>query len=123
MSAPLAVIIEDETDLADIFAAALEAAGFATEQIHNGLLAIERLDQLEPTLILLDLHLPGVDGSHVLAHIRADERLRRCRVLLTTADAAYANVLEKDAYLVLLKPISFSQLRDLARRLNPGERA
>ncbi|MBN1148153.1 MAG: response regulator [Anaerolineales bacterium] len=117
MTDPLALIIEDEEDLAVIFAEALKSAGFATEIIDNGIAAVERLAQTTPKVIVLDLHLPGLDGGKVLRQIRADERLKETRVLIASADAAFARTLEKHADLVLLKPISFSQLRDLARRL------
>jgi CheY-like chemotaxis protein len=53
----------------------------------------------------------------VLKEIRADPRLARTRVLIATADAAMARFIEKDADFVMLKPISFSQMRDIARRL------
>jgi CheY-like chemotaxis protein len=117
MDQPLALIIEDEADLSEIFCAALEAAGYTTRTAFTGLDALTALDECLPFIILLDLHLPGIDGGKVLAHIRADERFKQTRVMLTTADAAFAGTLEKEADFVLLKPISFSQLRDLAARL------
>ena len=48
---------------------------------------------------------------------RADGRLSATRVLITTADPSTAQVLEDQADLVLIKPVSFTQLRDLAARL------
>jgi CheY-like chemotaxis protein len=113
-----ALIVEDESDLADIFAEALQAAGFETEIAGTGPLALECLASSEPDLILLDLHLPGLDGGYVLQQIRTDPRLQKSRVMLATADAMFARTLEQDADFVLLKPISFSQLRDLTQRLN-----
>ena len=115
MSQPLAVIIEDEFDLAEIFTSALQAAAYETETINTGDAALKRLSEIVPNLIILDLHLPGVDGSQILRQIRADERLANTRVVIASADAALAQTLDAD--LVLLKPISFSQLRDLTKRL------
>jgi len=118
MSNRLALIIEDEVDLADIFTEALISAGYETDVADTGALALERLANSLPDLILLDLHLPGIDGGQVLRQIRADPRLVKSRVLLTPADAVFARTLEKEVDFVLLKPISFSQLRDLTMRLN-----
>lgn len=118
MTQRLALIVEDERDLAEIFNEALLAAGYETRAAASGPEALEQLAQIVPDLIILDLHLPGLDGGQVLSQIKADERLKKSRVMLTTADAQFARTLEKKADFVLLKPVSFSQLRDLAMRLN-----
>ncbi len=115
---PLAIVIEDEADLATIFSEALKAGGFDTEVIFDGAQALERLEVLEPQVIILDLHLPHVDGREILRYIRADERLAEVRVLVATADSHMAELVESDADLVLLKPISFMQLQVLASRLS-----
>ena len=117
MTSPLALVIEDEIDLSDIFSEALRAAGFEPEVINHGGVAQQRLQELAPEMIVLDLHLPGVDGPHLLEQIRADARLTNTKVIVTTADHQLASTLNGKATLVLLKPISFTQLRDLATRL------
>jgi DNA-binding response OmpR family regulator len=112
-----ALIIEDDIDLSTIFAEALKNAKYDTEVIHDGNTALERLTTMTPDVVVLDLHLPGVDGTNILREIRADTRLSETRVLVATADARLAETLQDQADLVLVKPISFSQLRDLASRL------
>ena len=57
----------------------------------------------------------------MLQQIRADVRLDDTRVFLATADANMAAQLRDQAELVLLKPIGFSQLKDLAERFRPKE--
>jgi DNA-binding response OmpR family regulator len=121
MSRASALIIEDDGRLAAIFAEALRLAGYEPEIVNDGRIAQTRLQTLTPILILLDLHLPGVDGRTLLHEMRANERLQDCLIILATADAILAEELRAEADLVLLKPISFSQLRDLATRLNPQE--
>jgi DNA-binding response OmpR family regulator len=116
---PLALIIEDDSQLADIFTYALQTAGFETETIQDGQTARARLADTAPTVVVLDLHLPHVSGEELLRQIRADKRLAQTRVILATADALTASHLRQDADLVLLKPISVSQLSDLAARLRP----
>jgi two-component system cell cycle response regulator DivK len=114
---PLALIIEDEPNLAIIFAEALRAAEFEVEIVHDGQAALVRLAEVIPIIVLLDLHLPYVSGREILAQIRADARLVNTRVILTTADPLMAESVRHRADLVLIKPIGFNQLRDLARRL------
>jgi DNA-binding response OmpR family regulator len=119
MKKPLALIVEDDLDLSDIFAQALQAAKFETEIIRDGRVALTRLADTQPAMVILDLHLPHTSGETILHHIRTDTRLAKTRVILTTADPALAEICRADADLVLIKPISFSQLRDLAIRLRP----
>lgn len=118
-NAPLALIIEDDPKLADIFNMALKEAKYDTEIISDGKLALAKLAETVPSVVLLDLHLPGVSGSQILEHIRSDDRLAATRVMLATADTLMAEKLRGKANIVLLKPVSFSQLRDLASRLRP----
>lgn len=118
---PLALIIEDDRPQATIFNQALQIADFDTEIIQDGEAALERLAATVPALVVLDLHLPYVSGADVLRRIRADERLTKTKVILATADPLMAEPLQEDSELVLLKPISFSQLRDLATRLRPRD--
>jgi DNA-binding response OmpR family regulator len=122
---PLAVIIEDDQDLSFIFAEALRAAGFKAEVRRDGKGAIECLEELRPKVVVLDLHLPHVAGTEILKQIRASETLQHTRVVITTADARMAEQTDRLADFVLIKPISFSLLRDLASRLSkdqPGGR-
>jgi CheY-like chemotaxis protein len=112
-----ALIIEDESDLAEIYSKALQREGFETETIANGRKAIERLSKVSPNVIILDLHLPQISGVTILQHIRSDERLKKTPVIVTTADERQAEELEQEADLVLLKPVSLNQLCELASRM------
>ena len=120
---PLALIIEDDPKLATIFAEALRQAGYKTEFIPDGRRAMERLADTIPAVVVLDIHLPYYSGTEILQQIRADARLAQTRVMLATADALRADQLRTEADLVLLKPISYRQLRDLAERYRPKDLA
>ncbi|GAB4505077.1 MAG: hypothetical protein Fur0043_20720 [Anaerolineales bacterium] len=113
----LALIIEDDEDLALIFAEALRAVEYKVETIADGLKAQQRLDEVTPYLILLDMHLPQISGAALLEKIRTDQRLRAAMVIITTADARMAETYGDQADFVMIKPISFVQLRDLTARL------
>jgi two-component system, response regulator, stage 0 sporulation protein F len=115
---PLAFIIEDDEDLSIIFSEALSAAGFQTQMIRNGRLALEQLMETTPKVVILDMHLPGLSGLEILKYIRTEERLVSTNVIVTTADAVMAEQVRDSADLALIKPITFGQLRDLSARLN-----
>jgi DNA-binding response OmpR family regulator len=118
MNEHLALIIEDDEDLSEIFGQALSAAGYEIEIVRDGQTAQERIKQITPKVVTLDMHIPHVPGDVLLKQIRADERLAKTRVVVTTADAQMAEKMRPLADLVLIKPITFSQLRDLTARLH-----
>jgi two-component system cell cycle response regulator DivK len=117
MSNPLALIIEDDLPHSNLFSEALQKAGFDIEAIRDGQVAITRLSEVVPSLVVLDLHLPHVSGADILQHIRSDARLSKTRVVLASADPQMASMLREKADLVLIKPISYFQLKELAKRL------
>lgn len=119
----LALIIEDDEDLANIFAEALRGAGFEVEHVADGQTAQQRLKSgVPPYIILLDMHIPHISGADLLTNIiRKDERLARAIVIITTADARMGEAYNEQADFVMIKPISFVQLRDLTSRLKPKE--
>ncbi len=117
MSKPLALIVEDQSDIGDIFSHALRAAGFQTELIESGSKALAWLATQTPDIIILDIRLPHVSGVEILRQIRADPRLAKTSVIVTTAHPESVDLLQEKADVVLIKPVSFSQLRDMAKRL------
>jgi len=117
MGKPQALIIEDHEDSGIIFANALQEAGFECEIIRTGDEALTRLAETAPAVVVLDLELPRVSGMEILRQIRADARLAETHVIVATAFPDLAIGLEEKADLVLIKPVSYSQLRDLAKRM------
>ena len=119
----LALIIEDDEDLASIFAEALRGVGFDVELVADGRLAQDRLiNGVPPFLILLDMHLPHISGADLLTNvIKTDERFAKSVVIITTADARMGEAYTEQVDFVMIKPISFVQLRDLTSRLKPKE--
>lgn len=117
---PLAFIVEDNQDTVIIFQGALERAGYQVRVAVDGAVAQKQLGEIVPDLIILDLHMPNVTGDVLLKQVRSDARLNKTRVFLATADANMAAYLRDQAELVLLKPIGFSQLKELAERFRPG---
>lgn len=116
MQKPLVLIIEDDPTQNQVFSISLKNE-FRVETFLDGDTAAARLDEVIPNLVLLDLNLPGKSGQELLAQIRADERLANVPVILTTADEQQADMLNEQADIVLLKPISPSQLKEFSKRL------
>jgi CheY-like chemotaxis protein len=119
----LALIVEDDEDLANIFAEALRGVGFEVEHIADGKTAQDRLKNgAPPFLILLDMHIPHISGADLLTNIiKKEERFAKTTVIVTTADARMGESFSEMADFVMIKPISFVQLRDLTSRLKPKD--
>lgn len=115
MERPKALVIEDHKNSGIIFANALQEAGFECEIIHAGDKALVRLAETVPAVVVLDLELPGVPGVEILRQIRADARLAATCVIIATAFSDVVRRLEDEADLVLLKPVGYGQLRDVAK--------
>jgi DNA-binding response OmpR family regulator len=113
----LAWVIEDDESHAKLFSEALQQAGYQVEVIRDGRAALARFAQVIPTVVVLDINLPYIAGTDILRHIRGDKRLAKVRVIIASADERIADTLHNDADLVLIKPISYPQLRDLSERL------
>lgn len=116
MTRPLALVVEDDPQLSQIFTITLNES-FEVEAISDGTQALARLAEIVPHLLVLDIHLPGVSGAQILHTVRANARFDATRIILATASARHADELQDKADIVLLKPVSPSQLRDLAERL------
>ena len=114
---PLALIIEDNEDQNLVFTTALTKAGYATESIYDGVTALNRLSKAGPAMIILDLHVPGINGGWLLREIRKDPRTTNSCVIIVTADADFAEKLRSQADFVLIKPVSFLELTKLANSL------
>jgi DNA-binding response OmpR family regulator len=66
------LIIEDHRDLANGLANNLELEGYQVEVVHDGADGLERARTSNPSLVILDLGLPSLDGYRVLSALRAD---------------------------------------------------
>lgn len=110
------LIIEDDPKLNKIISLTLQA-DFEIETCADGTTGMSRLRETTPHIVILDLNLPGVSGKEILSTIRADKRFSKTRVILTTADERLAETLTDAVDIVLLKPVSPVQLRELTLRL------
>ena len=68
----VALIIEDETEIATQIAHRLEAEGWQTQVAHDGGSGVQQARELRPDIIVLDVMLPGVDGLEVCRRIQAE---------------------------------------------------
>lgn len=112
-----AIIIEDDPTLADFYSDALKAVDIEAEIIHDGQVALDRLAESNPQIILLDLHLPNISGLKIVEQVRSLDHMVNTRIIVTTGDPRLADEVREKVDLVLDKPVGFEQLGLLCARM------
>jgi len=121
--AGLLLLVEDDLDLRDALGEILAGEGYDVVSTGDGLEALRRLQGgLEPSLILLDLILPGMNGWELLEHARGDRTLAGIPVVLMTASTEDAVPFPRAAA-CLIKPFDVDELIHLVGELCPARRA
>jgi two-component system, cell cycle response regulator DivK len=85
------LVIEDNEKNMKLFRDVLEATGYRTIQATRGEDALELAGSHVPSLVLMDIQLPGIDGVEALRRLRADTRTRAIPVLALTAQAMHGD--------------------------------
>ena len=81
------VFVEDDEDIGRLIRLHLETAGFTTRWFRTAMGVIAEAESHPPTLFLLDLMLPGIDGFHLCRSIRKHGLLRTVPIMVLTAAA------------------------------------
>lgn len=119
------LLVEDSPSDIDLTRRAFKRNNVANEIVvkEDGQDAIEFLREATnlPTLILLDLKLPRVDGLEVLKLIRADSRLHRLPVVMLTSSSEeidLGNCYDAGVNSYIRKPVDFAQFDKAVQQLN-----
>jgi EAL domain-containing protein (putative c-di-GMP-specific phosphodiesterase class I)/DNA-binding response OmpR family regulator len=110
---PLVLIADDQPTIRAFFQAALRRADFDTIQATNGREALERIREQSIAVVLLDVHMPVLDGLETLREIRASDRFRTLPVILVTGsgdEPQRIRGLESGADDYLAKPVGAKEL-------------
>jgi two-component system phosphate regulon response regulator PhoB len=81
------LIVDDEQDVVDLLVYNLQKAGYKTATARDGVTALQKVRDGFPSLIILDLMLPQVEGTEVCKQLRADPKTASIPILMLTAKA------------------------------------
>ena len=81
------LIVEDEKDIVDLVEYHLRQAGFSVITASDGSSGLEQARRKRPSLVILDLMLPGMDGKDVCRSLKSNPLTRLIPVLMLTARA------------------------------------
>jgi DNA-binding response OmpR family regulator len=120
------LVVDDEQDLLDLITYNLQRNGFDVVSAQNGNDVLDLAARERPDLILLDLMLPGSDGTEVARRLKADPRTAQMPIVMLTAkgeetDVVVGLTLGADDYIT--KPFSMkillARLQVVLRRADP----
>ena len=104
------LIVEDEPEFADLLDLWIRKAGYESVVARDGTEALRRFYEHRPSLVLLDVALPGSDGWHVLERIREFSRVPILMVTARSGEADKIRGLKLGADDYVTKPLSFPEL-------------
>lgn len=117
------LVIEDQEDLRENLLWMLEEEGYEVACATNGREGLERLAHVAPDLVLCDRLMPDVDGTQVLAGVRARPELAHVPFVFLTARAEKDDIrggLEAGANAYLTKPFTMDDVIGTLQRLLEG---
>ncbi len=116
---PTLLVVDDDAAIRSSLRDVLEAEGYGVHTAGDGAAALALLRSLDgalPTLILLDLSMPVMDGWSFFAALRADQRLQRIPVVIITATRSLAAAPVAAGYMA--KPIDLGRLLETVQRVH-----
>jgi two-component system phosphate regulon response regulator PhoB len=120
---PQILIVEDEKEIGDLIRFHLEREGFAARTIQSGRVALDEISRRPPTLLVLDLMLPDLDGLEICRRLKWEETTRAIPILILSAKGEESDIvagLEVGADDYVTKPFSpkvlMARIRNVLRR-------
>ena len=127
MSRQSVLVVEDEEDIMEVIRFNLEKEGYEVNQALSGEKALQVIENNLPSLVLLDLMLPGINGLDLCRIFKQNDRTKAIPVIMLTAKSEDADIvagLEMGAEDYITKPFSprvlLARVRTVLRRRESG---
>ena len=119
MSTFTVLVVDDDPDIVEFLDAALTDEGYAVLTAVNGF-ALPLAVQHQPSVILLDIQMPGMDGVEISKRLRADPETAEIPIIVMSAtDRLAATVRQMPVNDQLAKPFGLRALFDAVARWCP----
>jgi DNA-binding response OmpR family regulator len=107
------LIVDDDVTMAGMFGLMLEEEGFNVIVVHGADSAINSIRREKPSLVLLDVMMPGISGLDLCSHIRREPDLTDIPIVMVSAKQRAEDVesgINAGATVYLRKPVSMQDL-------------
>jgi PAS domain S-box-containing protein len=122
-SAGTVLVIDDDPNVHDLLRRALSKRGFRVESAMDGATGLERVHDLMPDAVLLDVLMPGMDGWSVLTALKSDDAVAHIPVVMVSMMDEQSLGFSLGATDYINKPVEPARLSSLLRRLCPQQDA
>ncbi len=117
------LLVDDDPNLRDMLRAMLEIGGFEVIEAEDGLDALEKLEEITPDILVLDVMMPNLDGVSLCKQLRSDAEFVSLPIIMLsgkTQHQAVAEGMAAGANCYLCKPITVEELIQSVRQLLPA---
>jgi two-component system, OmpR family, response regulator MprA len=111
------LLVEDDDDILELLQTRLAMEGYSLSLARDGREALTQLETLTPSIMLLDLGLPRMNGYAVLETLEKQRPDRSFPILIITADPHAATTLAHKPVQILLKPFALRSLITLMHEM------
>lgn len=114
-----ALIIDDNRQTADALKQMLDVLDLPARIAYGSSPAMTVLSSFVPRFVCLDINMPGVDGTEILAYLKREPRLMSVPVLVITSDdqpETRQKVMQLGAQAMIIKPATIDSLEDALRK-------
>ena len=110
------LVVDDEQKFCDLLKKIFQKNEFIVETAYDGWEAGKKAAQFQPTIMVLDITLPGINGLDVCRELRRDETTKNIKIIAISGDLRYTEqeVLEAGANSFFTKPVNFENLLTLS---------
>ncbi|MDB2414288.1 response regulator [Rickettsiales bacterium] len=115
------LIVEDNDLIREILEEYIERLDLPYRSVRNGIEAMDACNDYIPSCIILDWHMPNMDGVEFLTRLRKMEGGNRPHIIFCSCDdlSGHRSMLKEfgiSAYII--KPVKFNDIEDVMKRLN-----
>jgi len=108
------LVVDDEPAIRALVAKIVERAGHPVDTARDGAEAIEKLDQTDYAVIVLDLMMPNIDGYGLIQHLKGRQGAKPAVIVVSAGDSASLRQLDGAlVHSILRKPFDIDVLGDL----------
>lgn len=113
---PKIMLVEDDVPLTISYVEEFEEEGYEVCTVQNGAEAIEKVDDIAPDLIIMDINLPKMDGIEAMWNILSNNK--KIPIIINTAYSEYRdNFMTWGAEAYIVKSIDLEPLKEAVRRV------